>query len=628
MSGTPPTAMTWSWRRAAPLRDFLLPVAAAASLVLGGVLALAGLGGAASAVWAAATLALLLPLTISVARSVVHGDVGVDAIALLAMAGALALGEYLAGAVIALMLAGGNALELVAQGRARRELTLLVDRAPKAANRITGDSVERIDVELVRVGDRLLVRAGEVIPTDGVVRSAEAIVDDSALTGEPLPQTLHTGATARGGCTNAGDAFELEATTPASESAYAALVRLVRNAEGRQAPFVRMADRYAAVFLPVTVLVAGSAWAVSGSPRRAVAVLVVATPCPLILAAPIAFVSGVSRAAREGVIVKGGAVIEALGRARTVLFDKTGTLTLGTAQVDRILTVDSLPASEALRMAASLDQFSSHAMAVALVRAAADRGLRLSMPSGVREDPGQGIAGDVDGRHVAVGSAAFVVGDGPSEASLPARVPAAPGEARVAVAADGQIVAVIVMSDRLREDASGLVADLRRSGVRHVALATGDVETTALDIGRAAGVDRIYARQSPQDKLELVRTLAAREDLAPVVMVGDGINDAPALALADVGIALGTAGATIASEAADAVIAVDRIDRVARAVAIGRRSIRIARQSVVAGLGLSVAGMGFAAAGYLPPVAGAIFQEVIDVAVILNALRALRGDES
>ena len=355
------------------------------------------------------------------------------------------MGEYLAGAVIALMLAGGNALELYAQGRARRELTLLVDRAPRWANRIAGDAVERISVDQVQVGDRLLVRAGEVIPTDGVVQSAEAIVDDSALTGEPLPHTLHTGATARGGCTNAGEAFELDATTPASGSAYAGLVRLVGDAERRQAPFVRMADRYAAAFLPLTLVVAGSAWAVSGSPRRAVAVLVVATPCPLILAAPIAFIAGVSRAAREGVIVKGGAVIEALGRARTVLFDKTGTLTLGTARVDRILTTDGVPAGEALRIAASLDQFSSHAMAAALVREASDRGLRLSMPTGVSEDAGQGIAGDIDGRRVAVGSASFVS----AHATLPEApfygTSAGPGEARVTVAADGRVVAVIVM---------------------------------------------------------------------------------------------------------------------------------------------------------------------------------------
>jgi heavy metal translocating P-type ATPase len=602
-------------------KDVLLPGAAAASLALGGALTLAGVHTPAHAIWAAVTIALLVPLSVSVVRSLVHGDVGVDAIALLAMAGALALGEYLAGAVIALMLAGGNALERVAQGRARRELTLLVDRAPKAANRLTEDAVERIDVEQVRVGDRLLVRAGEVIPTDGVVRSSEAIVDESALTGEPLPSTLHAGGTARGGCTNAGEAFELEATTLASDSAYAALVRLVREAERSQAPFVRMADRYAIAFLPLTLIVAGAAWAASGDARRAVAVLVVATPCPLILAAPIAFVSGVSRAAREGVIAKGGAVIEALGRARTVLFDKTGTLTLGTAEVDRIVALDGLPPDEALRIAASLDQFSTHAMATALVRAAERRGLRLTMPTAVREDPGQGIAGDVDGHSVAVGSTAFVTAAG--AAAAPGDGGVVPGEARVTVAADGRVVAVIVMADRLRDDVAGLVADLRRSGVRHVALATGDVETTAEEIGRAAGVDRIYARQSPADKLELVRALAGRKDLAPVVMVGDGINDAPALALADVGIALGAAGATVASEAADAVIAVDRVDRVARAIAIGRRSIRIARQSVIAGLGLSVVGMGLAAVGYLPPVMGALFQEVIDVAVILNALRAL-----
>jgi heavy metal translocating P-type ATPase len=380
-----------------------------------------------------------------------------------------------------------------------------------------------------------------------------------------------------------------------------------------------MADRYAAAFLPATLVLAGLAWAVSGDAHRAVAVLVVATPCPLILAAPIAFLSGVSRAARAGVIVKGGAVIETLGRARTVLFDKTGTLTLGSPEVSRVVALDGLPADDVLRLAASLDQFSSHGMAAALVREATDRRLELSVPTRVREDAGSGISGLVDEIPVAVGSAAFVADAGHEGATTSS----IPGQAHVTVGAAGQIVGTIVLADRLREEATSLVPSLRRAGIRHVALTSGDIESTAQEIGRAAGVDRVYARQSPEDKLELVRALRERPDLAPVVMVGDGVNDAPALALADVGIALGSAGATVASEAADAVIAVDRIDRVVEAIAIGRHSVRIAEQSVVAGLTLSTAGMCAAALGYLPPVAGALTQELIDVAVILNALRAL-----
>jgi len=606
-------------RRPTQAAGIALAALAAGGLAAGGLLHVLGVDRLGDAVWEGTTLCLLVPLTGSVVRALLHRDVGVDAIALLAMAGALSLGEYLAGAVIALMLAGGNALEALAQGRARRELELLVDRAPKVANRMVGDRIEQVMVDQVQVGDLLLVRAGDLIPTDGLVTDAEAIVDESALTGEPLPVTHLAGGAVRGGCTNAGEAFQIEAATPASGSAYAALVRLVREAESSRAPFVRMADRYAAAFLPATLILATLAWALSGDAHRAVAVLVVATPCPLILAAPIAFLSGVSRAARAGVIVKGGAVIEALGRARTVLFDKTGTLTLGLPEVKAVVALDGQPAEEVLRLAASLDQFSSHGMAAALVREAAERGLELSIPTSVREHAGAGISGIVDDVPVAVGNAAFVAAAGHRGAQVGAR----PGQANVSVGAGGELVGTIVVSDRLREDVAGLVPSLRRAGIRHVALATGDIEVTAQEIGLAAGVDRVYARQSPEDKLELVRALRERPGLGPVVMVGDGVNDAPALALADVGIALGSAGATVASEAADAVIAVDRLDRVSEAIAIGRRSIQIAEQSVVAGLALSAAGMCAAALGYLPPVAGAVAQEVIDVAVILNALRAL-----
>jgi heavy metal translocating P-type ATPase len=602
-------------------RSTILAAAALVSICAGGILHLAGQSGAGDAVWAAVTAALLALLAVEVARSLAHGDIGVDAIALLAIAGALALGELLAAALVALMLTGGNALEALARQRARRELELLVDRAPKAANRMTaGGRVERIAAAEVRVGDRLLVRAGEVIPTDGAVVSAEAIVDTSTMTGEPLPTTVVRGGAVSGGCVNAGDAFEIEASTTAEGSAYAALVRLVREAEASEAPFVRMADRYAAAFLPATVVVAGLAWALSGSASRAVAVLVVATPCPLILAAPVAFLSGVSRAARSGIIVKGGGVIEALGRARTVLFDKTGTLTTGVPEVRRVVALDGIPAGEVLRLAAAVEQFSSHGMATAIVREAAARGLPPAPATGVHEQAGAGICGRVGDVTVAVGSAAFVAASGHpggGETGLAA------GEVDVTVGAGGRVVGTVVLADGLRDDVAGLVPALRRQGIGHVALATGDVEATAEAIGRAAGVDRVYARQTPADKLELVRALASRPDLCPIVMVGDGVNDAPALAIADVGIALGAAGATVASETADAVITVDRVDRVADAVAIGRRSVRIARQSVLAGLGLSAAGMAAAALGYLPAVAGAVFQEVIDVAVILNALRAL-----
>jgi heavy metal translocating P-type ATPase len=609
---------------------YVAPIAAASGIVAGGVLyAFAG-SDAADVAWAATVAIMLVPLTWSVVRSLLHGDVGVDVIALLAMAGALALGEYLAGAVIALMLAGGNALEVFASARARRELTALVERAPRTARRHTEDGWEEIPAEQVEVGDVLLVRAGEVIPTDGALADEYATIDESSLTGEPLPAGYVRGQLLRSGASNAGNAFELTATQRAADSAYAALVGLVREAELRRAPFVRMADRYAVYFLPLTLAIAGAAWAVSGDAVRALAVLVVATPCPLILAAPIAFVAGLSRAASAGVIVKGGVAIERLGEAKTVLLDKTGTLTLGVPAVERVVSVNGIPREQLLRLAASVDQLSTHVLAAAIVRQAATESLALARPERVHESPGQGIEGSVEGHRVCVGSAAWLTANGidptlPSagygdEAGSPAR-----DGAIVLVGVDNHLAGALVMGDHIRPDAHDLVRRLREVGIRHIAMVSGDRVVLANAVGEELGLDRVYAEQSPKDKLSVVRALRETPRLAPVVMVGDGINDAPALALADVGVAMGGAGATVSAETADAVITVDRIDRVADAIAIGRRTVGIARESVLWGIGLSTVGMGFAAAGLLVPVAGAIFQEAIDVAVILNALRALRG---
>jgi heavy metal translocating P-type ATPase len=601
-----------------------LAIAAAAALAMGGALSLADLDTAAHWVWGSATAVILVPLAWAVAKTLLAGRVGVDVIALVAMAGALALGEYLAGAVIALMLSGGNALEDAAARRARRELRLLLDRVPTIAHRREGERVVEVPVEDVAPGDVLVIRAGEVLPVDGRVSSELALVDESTLTGEPLPASRARGAEALSGSVNAGDAFELEAIRPASASQYAGLVRIVERAEAQRAPFVRMADRYAALLLPLTLAIAGLGWGLGGDAKRALAVLVVATPCPLILAAPIAFLAGISRAAARGVIVKGGAVIERLGLARTVLLDKTGTLTLGHPHVRRVISFDGVPENELLRLAASLDQLSAHVMAEGLVHDAEARGLRLDTPTGVEEQPGQGIAGTVAGRLVAVGSSSFLRSRGQADSSTP-ETPLAPGEARVLVGVEGRVAGAIVMADELRSDAANLVGELHALGVAHVAMVTGDQDEVARQIASAAGLDEVHAEQAPEDKLEVVRAMQADERLRPVIMVGDGVNDAPALALADVGIAMGAAGATASSETADAVITVDRIDRVADALRIGHRSLRIARESVVAGIGMSATAMVLAALGFIPPVEGALLQEAIDVAVILNALRALRG---
>ena len=602
---------------------------AVVALAAGGLLHLTGHPQAGQDVWAVAVAVLAAELCVEVVRTIlVDHHMGVDTIALIAMVGALALGEELAGLVVGLMFSGGAALEEVASTRARRELTALVQRAPKVARRRSGERIEDVPVEQLVSGDVVLVRTGEVVPVDGALVSPEAVLDTSTLSGEPLPVTVTEGMDVLSGVANAGAPFEVRARRAAAESAYAALVRLVEQAQTQRAPFVRMADRYAGFFLPITLVVAAAAWAASGDPVRALAVVVVATPCPLILAAPISFVSGLSRAARSGVIVKGAAAIETLGHARTVLFDKTGTLTVGTPDVRDVISADGLDTARLLCLAASVDQLSTHVLGEALVRAAGEAGIDLLGVSDVREQPGQGIEGAVDGRRVAVGSRAFLRSEGVPEDELAAAVALSgygSGEAHVLVAVDGHLAGVIVMADELRPDAREIVARLRAEGIAYVGMVSGDRRSVAARVGRELGIDRVYAEQSPEAKLDVVRSLRTRPDLSPVIMVGDGVNDAPALAIADLGIAMGAAGATVSSETADAVITVDRVDRVADAVHVGRRAVSIARQSVLAGMGLSIVAMGVAAAGYLPPVAGALLQEAIDLAVILNALRALRG---
>ena len=615
----------WRWVREP---EVLVALAALLGVAAGLALAAAGQDTAANVVWAVVTGALLVPLTWSVIRTLLRRDVGVDAIALVAMAGALALQEFLAGAVVALMLAGGNALEAAAGRRARHDLEALVSRVPAWAMRqaANGD-FERVPADQVQPGDVLLVRGGEVVPVDGRVRDVPALLDESALTGEPLPVERMPGDAVRSGVANAAEAFELVATRPASESAYAAIVRLVTEAEGQRAPFERMADRYAALLLPVTLVVAGLAWALSGDPVRALAVLVVATPCPLILAAPIALVSGVSRAARKGVVLKGGMVVEQLARTSAVLLDKTGTLTTGQPRIARIATAGDARAHDVLRLAASLEQHSAHVVAGALVQAAHRDELVLDPPTAVHQVHGQGIEGTIAGHRVTVGSAQWLRENGIDPASLlDARdADADSGRGMVLVGVDGAPAGLIVLADPIRPDARDMIARLHAAGVDEVAMATGDRRDVAEAVAAQLGIDVVHAECSPEDKVAVVAAMRKGEGRHRVAMVGDGINDAPALARADVGVAMSTPGATIASETADAVVMVDRVDGVADAIVTSRRASAIARQSVVGGMLMSFVAMGFAAFGYLSPVAGALLQEGIDVIVILNALRALRA---
>jgi heavy metal translocating P-type ATPase len=595
-----------------------------AAVAAGGAMWIAGWQDAADVTWAVAVLLALVPLSISVARDLVHRETGVDLIALLAMSGSLILHQYLAGAVIGLMLSGGQALERYASSRARRELSALLARAPHVVHRYEDGHLTSPDIKDVRRGDRLLVMPGEIVPVDGVVAKESAVLDESAITGESRPVEKQAGDRVPSGVVNAGGPFDLHAVSTAEESTYAGIVRLVREAQVSKARFVRVADRYALWFLPLTLAISALAWAVSGDPVRALAVLVVATPCPLILAAPVAIVAGISRAASRGVIVKGGGALETLAQARTLVFDKTGTLTAGAPRVAGVEAIDGASPDDVLRVAASLDQLSPHVFAAAIVSAARGRGLELEFPRDVHERAGHGIEGLVAGRHVAVGQARWLAKGRPlpeAVAALRKRV-AMEGLSVVYVALDGQFAGALVMDDPIRADTPEALGRLREAGITRIVILTGDRHEVAQTVGQAVGADAVLSERTPSQKVQAVLDERAR---GVTVMVGDGVNDAPALAAADVGVAMGARGATASSEAGDVVIVVDRLDRVADAILIARRARDIAIQSVVAGMALSGAGMVLATFGLLPPLAGAIFQEVIDVAVVLNALRALGG---
>ena len=590
-------------------------------LLAGGVLHLAGAPGAGDGAWIAAGACGAAYALWAIADSLRRRRMGVDVIALLAVCGALAVGEYLAAAVISVMLASGRALEGWAAGRARRDLHALLERVPRTARRYRMAGLETVELEAVAPGDRLLVASGDLIPVDGTVAGGPAVLDESALTGEPLPVERSVGEQIRSGTVNAGGPFDLFATATAEDSTYAGIVRLVSEAEQSQAPFVRLADRYALWFLLAALAAAGTAWAVAGA-ERAVAVLVVATPCPLILAAPVALVSGLSIAARRGVIVKGGGVLERLAGCTTLLLDKTGTLTSGRPTLAGIVVAGTWPADDVLRLAASIDQASRHVLASAVVRAAAERGCQLALPAQVEEIPGQGIRGIAGGHRVVVGKAAWAgVTGSPRWAKTARRQARLDGALTVFVAVDGQPAGVLVLDDPVRPDAGRTIRALRRGGISRIVMVTGDRAEVARSVGAVIGVDEVLAERTPAEKLDAVRIERRR---APTIMVGDGINDAPALALADVGVAMGARGATASSQAADAVLTVDRLDRLGEVTALARRTRRIALQSALAGMAMSLVAMGAAAIGLLPAVWGALLQEAIDVAVILNSLRALR----
>jgi heavy metal translocating P-type ATPase len=574
--------------------------------------------------WLIGTGPILVVLILTIIRALAKGQFGLDIIAAFSMAGALWLNEYLAGIIVALMFSGGTMLESFAQYRARRDMSALLARNPHLAHRYDKQGLRTVALDAVVPGDRLLVKAGETVPADGTITgSSPGVLDESALTGEPLPVTHRAGSEIMSGSVNAAGPFDMLVTQAPAQSTYAGIIRLVDEAQNSKAPAQRLADRYALYFLALTAIMAALAGLLSDDPRRILAVLVIATPCPLILGVPVAIVSGLSAAARHGVLIKSGGALERLGRVRVLLFDKTGTLTQGRPDIISINAAKGFTPDQVLTFAASLEQVSHHGVAETITAAAIAKGLQLQRPTRVKEAPGAGLSGTVAAKQVASGSAEFVFATLKAKPRNGHALGEGDGVAlTVFVSIAGKLAGAIRLADSIRPESENAISNARKYGIRRFIMVTGDRRDVADEVGARLGVDEVHAELKPAEKVAIV---AREQAIEPVLMVGDGMNDAPALAAAEVGIAMGARGSAASAQAADAVIVVDKLDRVADALRIARHSRKVALQSVGIGMGLSFVGMIAAALGYLGPVEGALAQEVIDAAAVLNALRALRS---
>jgi heavy metal translocating P-type ATPase len=603
-----------------PVRQLIYgrPLGAAALLLTGGLAHLTSRPWA-DLPWWAGLLLLGVPLVIRTLLGVLRGRFAADVVAALSVIASIVLAQPLAGLVIVLMQTGGEALERYAEGRASEAVRALEADAPRSAHRLEGAELTEIGVDLIRVGDLLLIRPGEMVPCDGVVTEGRSSVDTSRLTGEPVPLGAAAEVPLRSGSLNLEAPLTLRATKVAAESQYALIVSLVRSAQASKAPLQREADRWAIWFTPVTLIVCLIAWLTSGDPLRMLAVLVVATPCPLILAAPVAMIGGIDRGARLGMIFRHGTALEQLGRATVVVLDKTGTVTVGHPEVERIEVLDGGPEAPLLAAVAAVELGSGHHLARSVVAAAAARGIDIPQARGIVEGAGRGVVGTVEGRTVSVGSLSWVAEGAPTAVTTFQGGPDQRGLIAY-VAIGGRPAGAIHFADRLRPEAAATISALRGLGLGRVLLLSGDHMEHVNTVAGQLGISEVRGELLPGDKLAAVRALQAEGER--VAMVGDGTNDAPALSAADAGVALAAHGGGVSAEAAGLVLLQDDLAGLPVAIALSRRTLRVARQSIGAGLGLSACGMLLAACGLLTPVAGAVAQEIIDVAVILWALRA------
>jgi heavy metal translocating P-type ATPase len=602
----------WSFARHYPAFALTIIIA-----LLGLILMLSGQELATQILVSALSLVIAAIESVGMVKAILRKHYGIDILAVTAIIATVVVGEYWASIIIVLMFTGGEALEDFAERRAKRELTSLLERSPLIAHRQDGDRTVDVSIAEVAIGDTLMVKPGEVVPVDGTLISADAVLDESSLTGESLPVDRISGDDLISGSVNGASAILMIVSHRAEDSQYQRIVALVSEAAESKAPFVRMADRYAVPFTIVAYLLAAVGWIISGHASRFAEVLVVATPCPLIIAAPVAFIAGMSRAARHGIIIKNAGTLERLARVKTVAFDKTGTLTHGQPDLVDIRSEGDWSDDELLRLAASAEQSSAHTLAHSIVVAAKFRGIPLAVCESVVETTAHGLTAVIEGKTVVVGKFGFI-----SDAAARAEpTKLAAGELAVYVSVNGAFAGALVLRDEVRLDAAETILWLRRLGVQHTLMLTGDSAATAHHVAETLGVTDVQAECLPIDKVHAVQAVTAR----PVMMVGDGVNDAPVLAVADIGVAMGARGSTAASESADVVIMKDDLQRVARAVQVGRETIRIATQSIWIGMVLSLGLMVVAVFGVVPAILGAGFQEVIDLVAILNALRALGG---
>ena len=583
------------------------------------VLAIVGSPGIAQIGVVAVSVIAIIPSARDMIKTLLSGQVGIDVIALAAIISSLLLGQYLAAAVIVIMLTGGEALEAFAKNRARHELDSLLKRKPTTAHLITSSGTNDVAVSKVRVGDAILLKPGDMIPVDGKIYKGFTSVDESAITGESLPENKKSGDAVLAGSINLDGVVEVKATHISKDSQYEQIIRLVSEASTKKSPLVRLADVYSLPFTVITFFMAGLAWAISGDPVRALSVLVVATPCPLLIATPVAIVSGMSRAASRGVIIKSGGVLEQLSRLKTVAFDKTGTVTQGKPTVQDIEPCE-ITKDELLKIVASVESLSTHSLAQIVVSTAKQRKIVLYKVTRSKEVPGKGISAVIKGQKVLVGSFEFLKSSGVDTSNPVCVGHSGHQNTALFVARDDKYIGSITFVDPLRVEALATIESLKKMGVDRFIMLTGDRKQVGERIAGQLGIEDVHSQLLPDQKVQLL--LDEKKSHSPVAMVGDGINDAPVLAASDVGIALGAKGSTAASEAADAVIMQDDLGRLAELVAISKRSVTIAKQSIFTGIGLSSVLMVFALFGFIVPLIGAFMQEAIDVIVILNALRA------